>query len=87
MILFVFICKGFFQLISFMYETKLKGHDGIAVYKPLHFSADFIGNFSQISTQGHRQRGGQWCPAPHLKSVPPISRLAHRLLHISNTVF
>jgi len=21
--------------------------------------------------QGHRQRGGQWCPAPHLKSVLP----------------
>ena len=31
--------------------------------------------------------GGQWCPAPHLKSVPPISRLANRLLHTSNTVF
>jgi len=24
---------------------------------------------------------------PHLKSVPPISRLTHRLLHTSNTVF
>jgi len=48
MILFVFICKRFFQLISFMYETKLKGHDGIAVYKSLHFSADFIGNFPKV---------------------------------------
>jgi len=38
MVLFVFICKRFFQLISFMYETKLKVHDGIAVYKSLHFS-------------------------------------------------
>jgi len=48
MILFVFICKRFFQLISFMYETELKGHDGIAVYKSLHFSADFIGNFPEV---------------------------------------
>ena len=31
-----------------MYETKLKGHDGIAVYKSLHFSADFIGNFPKV---------------------------------------
>jgi len=31
-----------------MYETKLKGHDGIAVYKSLHFSADFIGNFPEV---------------------------------------
>jgi len=31
--------------------------------------------------QGRRQRGGQWCPAPHLKSVPPISRLALWSLH------
>ena len=22
-------------------------------------------------TQGCRQRGGQWCPAPRVKSVPP----------------
>jgi len=36
--------------------------------------------------QGRRQRGAQWCP-PHLKSVSPISRLAHRLLHPSNSVF
>jgi len=28
-----------------MYVTKLKGHDGIAVYKSLHFSPDYIGNF------------------------------------------
>ena len=32
-----------FQFISFMCETELKGHDGIAVYKSLHFSPDFIG--------------------------------------------
>jgi len=31
-----------------MYETKLKGHDGIAVYKSLHFSAEFIGNFPEV---------------------------------------
>jgi len=37
--------------------------------------------------QGRRQRGGQWCPAPHLKYVPPISRLIPWLLHTSNTVF
>jgi len=30
---------------------------------------------------------GEWCPAPHLKSVPPISCLDPRLLHISNIVF
>jgi len=29
-----------------MYEMKLKGHDGTAVYKSLHFSPDFIGNFT-----------------------------------------
>jgi len=38
-------------------------------------------------TQGRRQRGGQWCPSRHLKSVPPISRLPPWLLHTSNTVF
>jgi len=38
-------------------------------------------------SQGRRQQGGQWGPIPHLKSVPPSSRLAHRLLHTSNTVF
>jgi len=42
MILFVFICNRFFQLITFMYETKLKGHDDLAVYKSLHFSPNFI---------------------------------------------
>jgi len=31
--------------------------------------------------------GGQWCPAPHLKSVPPVSCLDSRLLHTSNIVF
>jgi len=36
----------------------------------------------QTKMQGHRQRGGQWRPA-----TPFISRLAHRLLHTSNTVF
>jgi len=29
MILFVFVCKRFFQPIAFMYVTKLKGRDGI----------------------------------------------------------
>jgi len=38
-------------------------------------------------TAGPSPEGGQWCPAPHLKSVPPISRFAPRLLHTSNTVF
>jgi len=44
--------------------------------------------FSSTCTlcQGRRERGGQWCPAPHLKSVTPISRWAPRLLHTSNTV-
>jgi len=59
MILFVFICKRFFQLISFIYETKLKGHDGIAVYKSLHFSADFIGNFSEVG-ETHVDGGCHW---------------------------
>jgi len=27
--LFIFVCKRFFQLITFMYVTKLKGRDGI----------------------------------------------------------
>jgi len=31
-----------------MYETKLRGRDGIAVDKSLHFSADFIGNFPEV---------------------------------------
>ena len=31
-----------------MYETKLKGHDGIAVYNSLHFLADLIGNFPEV---------------------------------------
>jgi len=48
MILFVFMWKIFFQLVTFMYETKLKGHDGIAVYKSLHFLPNFIGNFPEV---------------------------------------
>jgi len=48
MILFAFMCKRFFQLITFTYETKLKGRDGIAVQKSLHFLPDFIGNFSEV---------------------------------------
>jgi len=59
MILFVFVCKRFFQLISFMYETKLKGHDGIAVYKTLRFSADFIGNFTEVG-ETHVDGGCHW---------------------------
>jgi len=26
---------------------------------------------ASCSAQGRRQRGGQWCPAPQMKSVPP----------------
>ena len=60
MILFVFICKRFFHLISFIWnETKLKGHDGIAVYTSLHFSADFIGNFSAVG-ETHVDGGCHW---------------------------
>jgi len=59
MILFVFICKIFFQLITSMYETKLKGHDSIAVYKPLHFSPDFIGNFPEVG-ETHADGGCHW---------------------------
>jgi len=29
-----------------MYETK--GHDGIVVYKSLHFSLDFTGNYPEV---------------------------------------
>jgi len=36
--------------------------------------------------QGRRQRGWAVVPAPHLKSVRPISCLARRLLHTSNIV-
>jgi len=38
-----------------MYEMKLKGHDGITVYKPLHFSLDFLGNFPEA---GETYAGG-----------------------------
>ena len=40
-----------------------------------------------VLMQGRRQRGGSGARSPHLKSVPPISRLAPCLLHTSNTVF
>jgi len=59
MIPFVFICKRFFQHISFMYETKLKGHDSIAVYKSLHFSADFTGNLPEVG-ETHVDYGCHW---------------------------
>ena len=59
MILFVFICKRFFQLFSFMYETNLKGHYGIAVYKSLHFSPVFIGNFPEVR-ETHADGGCHW---------------------------
>ena len=36
---------------------------------------------------GSSPAGGQWCPAPHLKYVPPISCFALRLLHTSNIAF
>ena len=42
-----------------MYETKLKGHDGIAMYKSLHFSADFIGNFPEVG-ETHVDGGCHW---------------------------
>jgi len=38
-------------------------------------------------TQGCRQRGGQWCPPPHLKYVPPHFMFGPRLLHTFNIVF
>jgi len=59
MILFVFVCKSFFQIIAFMYVTKLKGRDGIAVYKSLHFSPDFIGNFPEVGGT-HADGGCHW---------------------------
>jgi len=59
MILFVFIWKRFFQLITFMYETKPEGHDGIAVYKSLHFSPDNIGNFPEVG-ETHVDGGCHW---------------------------
>ena len=31
-----------------MYVMKLKGRDGIAVYKSLHFSPDYIGNLPYL---------------------------------------
>jgi len=42
-----------------MYETKLKGLDGIAVYKSLHFSADSIGNFPEVGEM-HADCGCHW---------------------------
>jgi len=48
MILFVFVCESFYQLISFMHETKLKGHGGITMYKSLHYSPDFIRKFPEV---------------------------------------
>jgi len=39
------------------------------------------------AVSGMSPAGGQWCSAPHLKSVPPHSRLAPWLLPTSNTVF
>ena len=36
---------------------------------------------------GSSPAGGQWCPAPHLKSVPPNSCLPPGLLRTSNIVF
>ena len=34
------------------------------------YTNGYIGSKGQLWGQGRRQRGGQWCPAPHLKSVP-----------------
>jgi len=48
MILFVFICKRFFQPIIFIFETKLKGHDGIALCKSWHFPPNFIGTLPEV---------------------------------------
>ena len=52
----------------------------------IYSSANQKGEHRARSIQGRRQRGGQRCPASHLKSVPPISCVAHRLLHTSNTL-
>jgi len=49
----------------------------------LNGSSCFCVNFKRRAVAS----GGQWCPATHLKSVPPISRLGPWLLHTSNTVF
>jgi len=40
-----------------------------------------------VVAAGPSPAGGQWCPAPHLKFVLPLSCLAHWLLHASNIVF
>jgi len=42
-----------------MYVTKLKGRDGIAVYKSLHFSPDYIGNFLDVG-ETHADCGCHW---------------------------
>jgi len=42
-----------------MYDTKLKGRDGIAVYKSLHFSPDYIGNFPEVG-ETHVDGGCHW---------------------------
>jgi len=42
-----------------MYETKLKGHDGMAVYESLHFSPDFTGNFPGVR-ETHADGGCHW---------------------------
>jgi len=46
-----------------------------------------ISRYSDTLIQGRRQRGVQWWPAPICNRCPPISCLASRLLHTSNTVF
>jgi len=38
----ILFAKHFFQLVTFMYETKLKGNDSVAVYKPLRFPPNFM---------------------------------------------
>ena len=42
-----------------MYEMKLKGHDGIAEYKYLQFSPDFIANFPEVG-ETHADGGCHW---------------------------
>jgi len=44
--------------------------------------------YQEVALTGSSPAGGaSGARHPHLKSVPPISRLAPRLLHTSNTVF
>jgi len=76
-------------VLSKLFEKVL--HHRVCSYLTEHNLIDkrqygFRENHS-IQLQGRHQRGSSGARTPHLKSVPPISRLAPRLLHTSNTVF